>query len=253
MIEQIDIIFKLFSDAVRFFPADPSGMPCKRLQTFAVLPDFTQLNTPNLGKNIYYKDTPFFYSRAWDQLQHNPSRVEHGLPLLTVIEVSNSYEDILSEDMKTKVLSTLQIAALDKMPKSDKTIVSGCDKRTAEQIYMDTEVMLIKAVQYLKGAVVVMNSVTMEVQYMHKELFTKLKTDEILSSDWNIDTQKTRHFQIMIRKRNPTPVGQRFAGGHNDLFGTYMNLTFAFDSCVDNTWNHDAKNYPVTWDKGRKG
>lgn len=253
MIEQIDIIFKLLSDAVRFFPAHPSGMTCKRLQTFAVLPDFTALNSENLGKNINYKDTPFFYSRAWEQLQYNPSSVEHKLPLLSVIEVTNSFENILSEDMKTTVLSTLQVAALDKIPNSDKNIVSGCDKRTAEQIYMDTEVMLISAVQYLKGVVVIINSNTLELQYMHKELFNKLKTDEVLSSDWVIEKQKSRHFQIMIRQRNPNPTGQRFAGGSNNLLGTFMNLTFAFDSCIDNTWNHDAKNYPVTWDKGRTG
>src|SRR5690606_18576581 len=161
-------------------------------------------------------------------LQYNPNRVEHKLPILTAIETSNSYENILSEDMKVKAVSVIQIAVLDKYARTGKQIEGGCDYRTAEQIYLDTEAMLIKAVQYLKNVIVAFNTTTLEVQYMHKDLYDLLKTSEQLSSDWVIDKQRSRHFTTMIRRRNPNAQGQRFMGGKNELHGTFLTLSFDF-------------------------
>lgn len=237
---QVDQLFEQLKSAVKYFPVSPDRH--MNLNTFAVIPSWPDLNSDNLGKYIDYKDTSFFYSKAWENLSFNPSRVEVQYPIMVVWETSQSHAELFSH-LKLKTTYALQISVLDvfKRVGKDGKIHPGTSKKVKEQIFVDTERMLLMAVKYLADVIAIQEP-GKPVKLIHEDLYDLLEfpsgTKKIIPI--------TNEYQGMLRRLNNNVQGTRFEGGDNDLFGTFINLNFEFQNCNKPEFNfHQREIQPI--------
>jgi hypothetical protein len=254
MKKQVDIIFQLFCEAVNYFPA--SSKTCEVLQTFAVIGSMFDLDVDNLSKNIYYKESPFFFSKAWRNLQYNASRLEFDFPLLAAYETGMDHSEMFTRG-KAYTTYSIQLCVLDKLPREAGDIQGECASRTKEQIWLDTERMLLDAIYYLNDVVVIKLLPGGELMYLHQERLSVLISEGFTpGTHFEIENAKTNEFSKMLRQLNPTIQGQRFEGGKHELLGTYVNLRVRFDNCPDPVWDFtqpDFGSIPDRFEKFRQG
>lgn len=140
--------FTVLKQAVMFSPK--TEMKCKQLQALRVSPREygMELASENIGATICDKDKPFFWSRIWEQKKYNPNQVAWEFPLLFVSELSISTKNaMLNSAERTYVF---QVTVLDKYSEDcDKGKCQGCEGRTVNEIFYDTETLLHSVVRYL--------------------------------------------------------------------------------------------------------
>lgn len=140
-------------DAVRLHNPQ-SNLPCRRLQTFRVFASSPtqELLTPNLGATICDKDKPFFFSREWREKKYNPNDITWQYPLLFAFEVEANADILQIEDGRVRITHTLQVGVLD-IVKEVKSAAAckGCEGRTVNEIYLDTQQQLFEVLRFVKA------------------------------------------------------------------------------------------------------
>lgn len=239
---QIDQIYEQLKAGVKFSPEDAQGTRM-RINTFAVIPSWSDLDSDNFGKYINYKDTPFFYSRRWENLRHSPSRVEIDYPVMVCWETSQSHSEVFSH-LKQKTTYSLHIAVLDRFFRSAGNIQSGADARVKEQIYIDTERMVLSAIKYL-GDVIAIEVPGQSNQLIHEDLYELL--------DWPAGTKRsiasTKEFEGMLRRLNNNIQGNRWEGGKAELLGTFITLNLELQNCLKPEFNFHTEVIPPVQDR----
>lgn len=140
--------FLTLKQAVMFSPKGTGK--CKQLQTLRVSPrEYGQeLASDNLGATICDKDKPYFWSRLWEQKKFNPNQISWEFPLLFVSELSINTKNAMSNASGRTY--SFQVAVLDKYSEDcDKGKCQGCEGRTVNEIFYDTETLLHGVVRYL--------------------------------------------------------------------------------------------------------
>jgi hypothetical protein len=82
--ENLELFLRLAKDLMRAWPQPTLGkvdLPCDQWQTLALLWSTAELNSENLGKTYEHKDSPYFYSRPWEQANF-PQTVTYNYPAL---------------------------------------------------------------------------------------------------------------------------------------------------------------------------
>lgn len=236
----IDQVFLQLLNSVKYFPVRKGRT--NMINTFAVLPGMSMVDSPNFGKNISYKDTSFFYSRSWEQLRHNPSRLQIDYPAMLVYETGQSKQDFFA-DKKNQSRYNIQVNVVDLFTEDANNKKLATD-RVKEQIYIDTENLLFEALSYLKDVYVIeTNDVS---KLMHLGLIEKLN----LQAD--IDKVASREFRMKLRSDNSNISGDRWEGGINNLYGTFTNLTFTLKGCEETEFDFDKDIIKPTVDKNTK-
>jgi len=240
---QIDQILYQLRAAVKHFPVNPD--PSKMINTFAVIGSWADLDADNLGKYIDYKDTPYFYSRRWENLRFNPSRLEVDYPVMVVWETGQTHSELFTYN-KSKVLYGLQIAVLDRFKRvGENHIRSQADHKVKEQIYIDTELLLLTAVNYLND-VIAIQLPDGSKELIHSDLFANS-----LESIGTKDRVMTNEFSNMLHRYNRNVQGNRWEGGKSDLYGTFINLQFELKGCLKPDFNFSDSITPPTQDKNK--
>ncbi len=150
----LETYYSILLDAVRRYPAT-TGFDCKQPQTFKVLQldHGAELQTPAMGANLSDKDTPYFYSRSWERKKFTPNNIVADYPVLTAFELSSDLGRGIQETNITE-FCFLEIAVLDSFKNECDGKVGRCESRTINQIFRDTKLILLNAVNYLSGAVI---------------------------------------------------------------------------------------------------
>jgi len=134
--------------AVMFSPTSADGK-CHQLQTFKVLEvGFGGLvRSSNLGGTICDKGKPFFWSRLWHSLSYNPNRVEFDFPVLIAVETGYTVDKPLAKNNTRSY--NFNLTVLDKHVETKGTAgCEGCNGRTINEIYEDTESLLFQALHF---------------------------------------------------------------------------------------------------------
>lgn len=143
----INDVYQQIKNAVLFYPK--SAQKCKCPQAFRVLFNESHIAASNLGATVRDKHTPFFYSRAWADIKHNPNNIIFDYPLVVATPLTS---DVTFKHGATSSLVRLQIGVLDKYVNDcDTCAPESCGARTSEQVRQDTEQMLINVLQYLSS------------------------------------------------------------------------------------------------------
>ncbi len=222
--------FTALKQAVMFSPK--ADMKCKQLQALRVSPREygMELASENIGATICDKDKPFFWSRLWEQKKYNPNQVVWEFPLLFVSELSiNTKHAMLNSAERTYVF---QVTVLDKYSEDcDKGKCQGCEGRTVNEIFYDTETLLHSVVRYLST-------------------ITEAETDRGVSGffgrdylAWLIDRGMIGDYTPgmdwggIMATENKNAVSYRTAIESLRVYGTAIDLTVTVKGCEEPTFD----------------
>lgn len=109
---------------------------CSTINSFVVLKRLEDLEADNLYKDKRYIDSPYFYSRAFENNGSMPSDLSHNYPLLFVIDngenLNNAFTSRFNKD------ANLTLCIVDKMPVMDSIQTDdNCGNRLMEDIGND--------------------------------------------------------------------------------------------------------------------
>jgi len=154
-------LFQIGQNAARTYPlADPKE-PCQQPQAFRVLQleRGAEIGTPNLGAVPTDKDTPFFWSRAWERAAYNPNALKFDFPLVTMYEVVSESQKSAFSTQGFNQCYTVEISVIDAY-REDCTGKGqvGCNARPVNQIYIDTGEILFNVLQYFGQSVLATTS-----------------------------------------------------------------------------------------------
>ena len=226
MIVTKDLVYRALKEAAMYSP--PASLKCRQLQAFRVLERGGLISTENLGATICDKDRNWFWSRVWSASK-TKAVITWEFPILLVIERGFTLAEPLKG--KGKQCVTYNVTVLDKYTEGcEKGKCDGCEGRTVNDIYQDTEYLLFQALAYLYG----MRFITIgaDTYSMHqKELEKHL-------SDGNITTytEGKKWGEIMESKATQAD-GYRTSIEAEKLYGTSVNLTLCNDVCYVDGWD----------------
>lgn len=237
-------VYELLKEFVKNYPNHSNR--CRRLQTFAVLESVTQLNTENLGKTILDKNKPFFFSREWASKQHNPSKLSFNFPALIAFDRGTTFVDPFSKKIKT--CYSLDIGVFDKFDQDCADKKSGCKdpcaSRVPSEIFKHTQDFLMTLFAFLCDLICVKKDG--KNKWYHKGYYQANKED----IGGKICNKTTGRFQQMLKRKNPNLSGDRFEGGINCLYGTYVNIKLCFDCCGQYSYSPEEQTYKDGGDTG---
>jgi len=146
-----DLIYA-FRSAVIFSPENE--MPCRQLQTFRVIEKGGggQIVAENFGATVCDKERPWFWSRLWAGNKYNPNNVVWQFPVLALIETSYTAKRPLAQNSER--CYDFNISVMDTVNEDcGKWKCKGCNGRTINDVYEDTEALLFSALRYLAGLI----------------------------------------------------------------------------------------------------
>ena len=219
-------LYQALNDAVRASP-DKAESKCLQLQTFKVLTHdgAIEMVQDAFGATACDKDTPHFYSRAWEKAGF-PSKIVAQLPILTAFETqAQVIEGFTPPD---KMLYTVAVTAWDKYDQAKTQRCEGCAARSVAKILEDTETLLMSVLRYLREMVQVTFVAGGEQGFYNQSQLNYLvssgllaKTDFSISGNWS----------NMLSARNKTIPIYRQQRVSDLYYGTTAIINFEARSC----------------------
>lgn len=231
----LDDFYRLCSQYVEYYPK--SSYPCQRIQTWAAIESYADLNADNLGKTVHDRGKPFFFSRKWAAAGYNPSSLSAKGPLLVAFEEPGVFIDPMQKI--THAHYNIQLMAVIKYEPTKKKTSNPCHKLTRNEIYYRTEGFIRNLFGYLA-----------EVKYYENIGFVNSQVAANLYPGATEVPALSRKFVKMIRERNKEVQHTRFEGGINDYYGTYVTLQIDTVTCQEFTYTASTKEYQLTYDRG---
>lgn len=233
----IETLYTILSDAAKYSPVNSDGRTCKQLQTFRVLQTDRggDLSTPAMGAKYSDRNTPYFFSRSWDRAKQNANNITADFPALTAFEL-NSQLPKSAFDGQAKQIHTVEVAVVDVYKEECQSGPKSCDSRSINQIYMDTETLLLSALQYLAGAVIATTSAN-DIPELYNETYLQhlLEVGKISGYDKAVEigTRLAADNKGMAISKVEMPAQK--------LYGTRVVFSFAVTRCLTATY---SKTYP---------
>lgn len=205
-----------------------ADLKCRQLQAFRVLERGGLLTAENLGATICDLPKNWFWSRVWNDARSKP-KVTFEFPLLLVIERGFTLSNPLQG--KGKQCVTYNVTVLDKYTEGcEKGNCSGCEGRTVNDIYQDTEALLFQALAYLSGMKFI--NVGAETYSIHKdELAAHIESGAIT------DYTEGKGWGMIVANDAKQAEGYRTSIEAEKLFGTSVNVTICNDACYTVGWD----------------
>ena len=206
--------YEVFQQFVRSYPKTDSK--CTRPQSFIVLNDYDDISKDNMGKTFLEKDSPYFYSKAWERSGFSKSKLSVDLPAMVVLDkgiehkFSGTKRDGICLDLEIAFIESLDEDCIEKKCK-------GCKGRSIPEVQKDQGKFLTNFVKYVKKLVVTETEVI-----IHPDL---------LNGEDKIDKGLTRYLQR--RTKNISTKFYNFYTGTGFVYGKWMHLGFCFETCKD--------------------
>lgn len=229
--------YRLFYEFVKYFPSQSNR--CKRLQTFAVLEEFADLNAENLAKTVKEKDKTYFFSRKWARSQHNPSKISFDYPVMVVFEKSAKMSDTFVKEVT--ICHNVDIAFLDKYDDGcagDPDCDNPCNSRNKSEIYEDTEVFMRLFLEYMRNVV-------------YTDRLINNAVNQSLDIPGTVNDALTRKFQKLLKDGNLEDLNMmRYDHNKDNLYGVYFSMNLCKKLCQEFTYDPNIVDFKVTYDEG---
>lgn len=204
-------------EAVIFYPKDDG---CKRLETFALVEEYADFNASTLGKSVRDIGKPYFFSRRWAGQKFNPSQLAYDYPLLAMFETTSNVQGFtFKKDVKCY---EFELICVDKYNSAMNQ--KGCDQRTKQEIYNDTERALDKVLEYVENVGYYVNATYPDGIWLNRLHAASLG---LAGEQKHISVWWSR----MLRTNNETNQQLRWDGGTDGLYGTLRTITLCLRNC----------------------
>lgn len=220
MIISKDLIYRAFKEAAMYSPA--ADLKCRQLQAFRVLERGGLISSENLGATVCDLPKNWFWSRLWDA-SPSKSKVVWEFPLLLVIERGFTLSNPMQG--KGKQCTTYNVTVLDKYGEGcEKGNCQGCNGRTINDIYQDTEALLLQALSYISGMKFI--QVGGETFSIHKDELAAHITSGAIT-----DYTEGKGWGMIVANDTKQADGYRTSIEAEKLYGTSVNITICSDAC----------------------
>jgi hypothetical protein len=144
----LETFYSILRDAVKYYPP---GNDWQTLQAFRVLQhdEAIEMVQDNLGATMCDIDSPYFYSRPWEEAGRNFSLITGGFPLLTAFEQSAVSVGLFTN--ATAYNPVIGISVWDKYVEKKNSSCEGPENRSINVIWKDTMQMLLTVADYLNN------------------------------------------------------------------------------------------------------
>lgn len=233
-------IYSAFRDSVRHYPAQDTL--CKRLQTWRVFQHSlgVEVSTPNLGATICDKDKPYFWSRDWHEKKYNPNGIAWKFPLLFAFETEGAMIGPFGFGGETKMVYTLQIGVLDVLTDTkDARNCIGCNARTANEIYADTEALLLSALHFVSN--VNQTGIDGTDVWANADLVSQGEASGAL----NVTGKTAISILDQSQKYNQESPFFRIERSAEKMYGTAINIRVAASVCPTVDWNFTQTDFGI--------
>lgn len=233
-------IYSAFRDAVRYYPAQDTT--CKRLQTWRVFQQSlgVEVSTPNLGATICDKDKQYFWSRDWHEKKYNPNGITWKFPLLFAFETEGAMIGPFGFGGETKMVYTLQVGVLDVLidtPDGRKCV--GCQSRTVNEIYADTESLLLSALHFVSN--VNQTGIDGVDVWANSDLVSQGEASGAL----NVTGKTSISILDASQKYNQEAPFFRIERSAEKMYGTAINIRVAASVCPTVDWNFTETDFGI--------
>ena len=227
-------IYGLLKNAVKYFPDD--GIKCHRPNTFLVetRDEGANLTEATLGATVCDKDKDFFYSRLWEQKGY-PSKIEFEWPLVSIYVRESNVQKLFGP--KPDILPSVFLNVTDRYVGAECKNCSckSCEGRGVNQIFADTEDILLTVISYLRdSAVYLIDGVETLYNKSHFEYLVEQgeleRVDPLKSLDalWSVQNASALMY-------NTAPV--------KDVYGTSIRFNLELKGCNLPTFAFNSKVY----------
>jgi len=219
---------RLLIDFVKYYKT--TDKRSDRPQTFAVLENYTDLDTGNLEKTKRDKDLPYLYSREWVKENYSPSAMNFKHPLLAVFY--DNVQLLKPFSKGSKEINTVEIVYLKKYDRDD--CIKG-NSETRSEIYKDAKDKLKELLVYLNGVRWYNDTGSADHAkgLYHPSTITGLGLTPIESQE---DEIYTRFFHKNVIDEKQTISMDHWHGGIRDLYGRVMTLKIGASNCDSFTY-----------------
>ena len=226
--------YGILADAVRHSPI-VQDQPCKRLQTWLVETEEggRSLQTPNLGATICDKGKNFFWSRLWADMGYPKDKIEFDFPVLSCFVQSIRTNEPFARN-KWKNLYNISLSVTDALKNDCKDCdCCACDKRTKNDLFLDTSRLLDQVIFYLQGVKVARIDGGPWGLYHSQYL-------EALLDIGGITVETGRGFSEMLSANNQQQNGIYTEGFATSLYGRSIDLVVQENVCFEDlTFNFE--------------
>lgn len=203
-------------------------LKCRQIQAFRVLERGGLITTENLGATVCDLEKNWFWSRSWEAAKAK-TKVTWEFPLLLVIERGFTLSDPLKG--KGKQCVTYNITVLDKYAEGcEKGNCAGCEGRTVNDIYQDTEYLLFQSLAYVAGMKFI--GVGADTYSMHKDELAKHLSESTIT-----DYTDGKGWGMIVANDAKQADGYRTSIEAEKLYGTSVNVTICSDVCYTDGWD----------------
>jgi hypothetical protein len=233
-------IYNAFRDSVRYYPAQDTL--CKRLQTWRVFQQSlgVEVSTANLGATVCDKDKPYFWSREWHEKKYNPNAITWKFPLLYAFETEGTMVGPFGFGGAARMVYTLQVGVLDVLVDTkDARNCVGCNARTPNEIYADTETMLLSALYFVS------NVNQTEIDGVSVWANSDLVSQGEASGALNVTGKTAISILDQSQKYNQEAPFFRVERSAEKMYGTAINLRVATQVCPSVDWNFTETDFGV--------
>jgi len=233
----IESLYGILRDAAKYSPIDSDGRTCNQLQAFRVLQTERggELSTPNMGATYADRNTVYFFSRSWDRAKQNPNNITAEFPALTAFEL-NSQLPKSAFDNQAKQIHTVEIAVMDVYKSDCQEKPESCESRSINQIFADTETLLLSSLQYLAGAVVAYTSAN-ETPLIYNLFYLEYLKETGRIEWYNVNTE----IGTRLASDNKGMTISKVEMPAQNLYGTRAVFNYAVTRCLTETY---SKSYP---------
>lgn len=179
---QIEQFYSLIKESVKNYPVcNPGDNNGLIPQTFVVLEQKADLNAPSFGKTHADIELPYFYSRIWEDLKH-PENVVFNYPAVILFEIEANIDGMFT-NKKTEVKHKFELAVIDRYNENPAKNNDGSSGRVKNQIYKDTEYILLTILDYIKKSNTNLDG---DLEYNYKGVLTDPFHKNLVADNPNI-------------------------------------------------------------------
>lgn len=231
--------YNALKSAVMFSP--DTGDRCGRINTFRVLEQMGggKLTSENFGATACDKDKPFFWSRAWHMKKYAGAPVWE-FPALVLIERSYAIDQPFNDVHNRSYFFNISVVDKYTPANQDKTKCAGCDGRTINEIYEQTEALLFQALNFI-GECIEARLPDGQNVLLPKDLLNALKAAKQIEA-WDQGT----FLGALMKEKIKGVSAYKTAIYQENIFGNSIDLNIPFQSCVSPSFDFsNASDYPV--------
>lgn len=227
--------FQALKESVMFSQSIRPGQ-CGKLQAFKVLEQGAGglIRSENLGGTICDKGKPYFWSRRWHESSYNPNQILFDFPILCVVETGYTVDRPF--DRNNRRTYQFNISVLDKYVQTKGPDgCTGCDGRTINEIYEDTEAMLFQALSFVSRYKEAEINPSGETGFFNINLLDAWKQQGSISG-YNLITAPGDLLVAKITDGNAYKAAISAEG----LFGNAINLNIGFQACQTEEFTYNS-------------